>query len=190
MVRSPRRRKCSAGYYVLDCENLDQALEYAAKIPSAEFGSIEVRPLMSVPACDVTPAVMASTTDVGRAVEAVFRQEWSRIIGALVRVTHSLEIAEDAVQEAFAIAVQAWPSTGIPNRPAAWITTTARRRAIDRLRSASVVADDCAARGGAPEPRSARLPSPTRRSTRWLTTSSASSSSAATPRSRSRRKSR
>ena len=37
------------GYYVLDCENLDQALEYAAKIPSAEFGSIEVRPLMSVP---------------------------------------------------------------------------------------------------------------------------------------------
>ncbi len=37
------------GYYVLDCENLDQALEYAAKIPSAEFSSIEVRPLMSVP---------------------------------------------------------------------------------------------------------------------------------------------
>jgi len=37
------------GYYILDCENLDQALEYAAKIPSAEFGSIEVRPLMSIP---------------------------------------------------------------------------------------------------------------------------------------------
>ena len=37
------------GYYVLECENLDQALEYAAKIPSAEFGSIEVRPLMSIP---------------------------------------------------------------------------------------------------------------------------------------------
>jgi RNA polymerase sigma-70 factor (ECF subfamily) len=86
----------------------------------------------------VTPAATVSTTDVSRAVEAVYRQEWSRIIGALVRATRSLEIAEDAVQEAFAIAVQAWPATGIPNRPAAWITTTARRRAIDRLRSASV----------------------------------------------------
>jgi RNA polymerase sigma-70 factor, ECF subfamily len=86
----------------------------------------------------VTPAATASTTDVSHAVEAVYRQEWSRIIGALVRATRSLEIAEDAVQEAFAIAVQAWPATGIPNRPAAWITTTARRRAIDRLRSASV----------------------------------------------------
>ncbi len=86
----------------------------------------------------MTPAATASTSDVSHAVEAVFRQEWSRIIGALVRVTHSLEIAEDAVQEAFAIAVQSWPSTGIPDRPAAWITTAARRRAIDRLRSASV----------------------------------------------------
>ncbi len=86
----------------------------------------------------MTPAATASTTDVSHAVEAVYRQEWSRIIGALVRATRSLEIAEDAVQEAFAIAVQAWPATGIPNRPAAWITTTARRRAIDRLRSASV----------------------------------------------------
>ena len=86
----------------------------------------------------MTPAATASTSDVSHAVEAVFRQDWSRIIGALVRVTHSLEIAEDAVQEAFAIAVQSWPSTGIPDRPAAWITTAARRRAIDRLRSASV----------------------------------------------------
>ncbi len=86
----------------------------------------------------MSPAATVSTTDVSRAVEAVYRQEWSRIIGALVRVTRSLEIAEDAVQEAFAIAVQAWPSTGIPNRPAAWITTAARRRAIDRLRSTSV----------------------------------------------------
>ncbi len=85
----------------------------------------------------MTPAVTASTSDVSRAVEAVYRQEWSRIIGALVRVTDSLVVAEDAVQEAFAIAVHAWPSTGIPNRPGAWITTTARRRAIDRLRSAS-----------------------------------------------------
>jgi len=86
----------------------------------------------------VTPAATASTSDVSHAVEAVYRQEWSRIIGALVRVTRSLEIAEDAVQEAFAIAVQSWPSTGIPDRPAAWITTAARRRAIDRLRGASV----------------------------------------------------
>ena len=94
------------------------------------------------------------------------------------------------MQEAFAIAVQAWPSTGIPNRPAAWITTTARRRAIDRLRGASVSQTHRAPGRGAPDPRSARLPSPTTRSTRCPTTSFASSSSAATPRWRSRRRSR
>ena len=138
----------------------------------------------------MTPAVTASTTDVRRAVEAVFRQEWSRIIGALVRVTHSLEIAEDAVQEAFAIVVQAWPSTGIPE-PA---------RSLDHDDGAaagrSIV---CAARRSRNALRSARRHSrPSKRSTAepddaldpCPTTSCASSSSAATPRWRSRRKSR
>jgi RNA polymerase sigma-70 factor (ECF subfamily) len=81
--------------------------------------------------------VTPSPAEVSEAVEAVFRNEWSRIIGGLVRLTGSLDVAEESVQEAFAIAVRTWPATGVPRRPAAWITTAARRRAIDRLRAAS-----------------------------------------------------
>lgn len=68
------------------------------------------------------------------AVGTAWRQEWSRVVGGLVRFTGRLDIAEDAVQEAFAIAVRAWRTTGIPDNPGAWLTTTARRRAVDRLR--------------------------------------------------------
>ena len=89
-----------------------------------------------------------SPAEVSEAVEAVFRHEWSRIIGGLVRLTGSLDVAEESVQEAFAIAVRTWPATGVPRRPAAWITTAARRRAIDRLRAAST-AQRTAARVGA-----------------------------------------
>ncbi|MGE0877561.1 MAG: RNA polymerase sigma factor [Acidimicrobiia bacterium] len=71
---------------------------------------------------------------VDEAVGTAWRQEWSRVVGGLVRFTGRLDIAEDAVQEAFAIAVRAWRTTGIPDNPGAWLTTTARRRAVDRLR--------------------------------------------------------
>jgi RNA polymerase sigma-70 factor (ECF subfamily) len=55
-------------------------------------------------------------------------------VAVLVRVFGSIDIAEDAVQDAFTAAVQRWPSAGIPPSPAGWIITTARNRAIDRLR--------------------------------------------------------
>ena len=64
----------------------------------------------------------------------VFREEHGRAVAVLVRVFGDIDIAEDAVQDAFAAAVQRWPSTGLPPSPAGWIITTARRRAIDRLR--------------------------------------------------------
>ncbi|WP_199434629.1 RNA polymerase sigma factor [Qaidamihabitans albus] len=64
----------------------------------------------------------------------VFREEHGRAIALLARVFGDLDIAEDAVQEAFTAAVQRWPSTGLPPSPAGWIVTTARNRAIDRLR--------------------------------------------------------
>ncbi len=70
-------------------------------------------------------------------VGAVFRQESGRVIATLVRVFGSIDIAEDAVQEAFVIATQRWPEVGVPPNPGAWITTTARNRAIDRLRRES-----------------------------------------------------
>jgi RNA polymerase sigma-70 factor, ECF subfamily len=67
-------------------------------------------------------------------IDAVFRAEYGRAVAVLVRVFGDIDIAEDAVQDAFTTAVQRWPSDGLPPSPAGWIITTARNRAIDRLR--------------------------------------------------------
>jgi RNA polymerase sigma-70 factor (ECF subfamily) len=67
-------------------------------------------------------------------IEDVFREQHGRAVSVLVRSFGDIDIAEEAVQEAFAAAVQRWPSTGVPPSPAGWIITTARNRAIDRLR--------------------------------------------------------
>jgi RNA polymerase sigma-70 factor (ECF subfamily) len=67
-------------------------------------------------------------------IERVFREEYGRAVAVLVRVFRDITIAEEAVQDAFTTAVERWPSTGLPPSPAGWIITTARNRAIDRLR--------------------------------------------------------
>ena len=74
------------------------------------------------------PAVAAA--EIGR----VFREEYGRAVAVLVRYFGDIDVAEDAVQDAFAVAVRRWPETGLPPSAAGWIITTARRRAIDRLR--------------------------------------------------------
>ncbi|HET9437909.1 MAG TPA: sigma-70 family RNA polymerase sigma factor, partial [Gaiellaceae bacterium] len=71
-------------------------------------------------------------------VELVFREEWSRAVAILTRVLGDLELAEDAVQDAFATALERWPVDGLPRTPGAWIVTTARNRAIDRVRREAV----------------------------------------------------
>jgi RNA polymerase sigma-70 factor (ECF subfamily) len=68
------------------------------------------------------------------AVEQVFREEWGRAVAILTRVLGDLELAEDAVQDAFATALERWRRDGVPRNPGAWIVTTARNRAIDRIR--------------------------------------------------------
>jgi RNA polymerase sigma-70 factor (ECF subfamily) len=68
-------------------------------------------------------------------IEDVFREEYGRAVAVLVRSFGDIDIAEEAVQDAFTVAVQRWLDTGPPPSPAGWIITTARRRAIDRLRS-------------------------------------------------------
>ena len=75
-------------------------------------------------------------TDVDAAIAAAHRSDWGRIVAGLIRWTGDWSLAEDATQDAFAAAVARWPRDGVPDRPAAWLTTTARNRAIDRLRSA------------------------------------------------------
>ncbi len=67
-------------------------------------------------------------------VERVFRQDYGRAVATLTRLFGDLGLAEEAVQDAFAVALETWPRTGVPPSPTGWIVTTARRRAIDRLR--------------------------------------------------------
>ena len=91
-----------------------------------------------MPAGDVTPRrIDAGDLDV----ERVFRQEYGRAVAVLVRVFGDIDLAEEAVQDAFTVAVERWPSSGVPPSPAGWIITTARRRAIDRLRREATRAD-------------------------------------------------
>jgi len=71
-------------------------------------------------------------------VERVFREEWSAAVAILTRVLGDLELAEDAVQDAFTTALERWPRDGMPRTPGAWIVTTARNRAIDRIRREKV----------------------------------------------------
>ncbi len=71
------------------------------------------------------------------AIGQVFRENSGRSVAALIRVFGDIDIAEDAVQEAFTVALRRWPRDGLPPNPGGWITTTARKRAIDRLRRES-----------------------------------------------------
>jgi RNA polymerase sigma-70 factor (ECF subfamily) len=67
-------------------------------------------------------------------VDLVFREEHGRAVATLIRLTGDFDLAEEAVQDAFISALETWPQRGVPDNPGAWITTTARNRAIDRLR--------------------------------------------------------
>jgi RNA polymerase sigma-70 factor, ECF subfamily len=67
-------------------------------------------------------------------IERVFRDEWGRVVASLAGYLGDLDLAEDAAQEAFAIAAERWPRHGTPENPGAWLVTTARNRAIDRIR--------------------------------------------------------
>lgn len=75
--------------------------------------------------------------DVAARVTQVYRDEWARIVGGLTRRCGDLDLAEEMAAEAFAAASELWPAEGVPPNPAGWITTTAYRKAIDRLRRES-----------------------------------------------------
>ncbi|HEY4453099.1 MAG TPA: DUF6596 domain-containing protein [Pseudonocardiaceae bacterium] len=75
-----------------------------------------------------------SAIDVQEAVARAHRDEWARVVAALTRRFGDLDIAEEAAAEAFATAVRRWPADGVPPNPGAWLTTTANRKAIDRIR--------------------------------------------------------
>src|SRR5829696_2039074 len=80
------------------------------------------------------PARTASTTDLHRVVDAVWRMESARIVGALTRVTGDVGLAEELAQDALVAALEQWQDTGVPAKPGAWLMATAKHRAIDSFR--------------------------------------------------------
>lgn len=79
-------------------------------------------------------------TDVDAALTSAFSAEWGRVVATLIRLTGDFALAEDAAQDAFVAAARRWPVDGVPDRPGAWLTTTARNGALDRLRRATTEA--------------------------------------------------
>ena len=75
------------------------------------------------------------------AVASAFRDEWGRVVATLIRVTGDWDVAEECAQDAFALALERWQRDGVPRNPGAWLTTTARNRAIDRMRRAATGAN-------------------------------------------------
>ncbi len=117
------------GFYVLECKDLDEALDWAKKIP-LQAGLVEVRPVMVVRRVHRRAVIEASD----QLVDRLFRHESGRAVASLIRVLGDFDLAEEAVQEAFVVALERWPEDGTPDNPGAWITRVARNKAIDRLR--------------------------------------------------------
>ena len=84
---------------------------------------------------------MPAPSDARAVVDRLFREESGRAVATLIRLTGDFDLAEEAVQDAFLVALERWPRDGLPANPGAWITTTARNRAIDRLRRARRLAE-------------------------------------------------
>ena len=160
---------------MLEARDLDHALALAKLTPIVE-GGVEVRPLLGFE--------VRRLNAIEQAVAEAHRREWAYVLAATVRVTRDLDAAEDSVQDAYVAALTAWARDGVPERPGAWLTTAARRNALNAL-----------ARGRTLEASSRCCSSPRRPSrpsttTRSPTTACGSSSPAATRRWRARRRSR
>ena len=72
--------------------------------------------------------------DAAAAVDALYRSDWGRIVATLIRIVGDFDVAEEAAQEAFTAALDHWRDAGVPEFPRSWIITTARNKAIDRIR--------------------------------------------------------
>lgn len=105
---------------------------------------------------------MAGTGRVHVDLDRVFREEHGRVVATLIRQFGDIDVAEEATQEAFVIALQRWPDIGLPANPGGWLTTTARNKAIDRIRRestrdarhahAAMLSDLSSSNSGSPDP--------------------------------------
>ena len=129
--RRPVRRNQGAARRVLGHlgRDLDAALECAAGPPWRAAARSRSGRSRTCPRPVARRRVIDDTRSSGH-----FRREYGRCVATLVRLFGDIDLAEEAVQEAFTIAVDRWPATGLPPNPGGWITTTASNRAIDQLR--------------------------------------------------------
>ena len=104
-------REVLGGYYLVDVPDLDAAIDWAARCPGAKYGSASRSADHGVRDCRERVRAPAS-------VEAVFREEWGRLLAALVRTLGDLDLAEEVASDAVAAACARWPRTGCPTRPA------------------------------------------------------------------------
>ena len=121
------------GFALLEVADLDEAMAWAERTPwNGDGCTTEIRPVMDYGIAQSWPGRRVLT---GRAaVERAFREHFGRAVAALIRALGDWDIAEEAVQDAFATALDRWPRDGVPRDPLAWIVAVARNRAIDRLR--------------------------------------------------------
>ena len=119
-------KEAIGGYLLFEADDLDAAIELAARIPAARLGGAHRG---------------APDRGVVAILEQVFRDQWGRVLATLIGFLGDFDLAEEAAQEAFAVAAERWPRDGIPSRPACWLITTARNRAIDRIRRDRTLAE-------------------------------------------------
>ena len=112
-------KEAIGGYLLFEADDLDAAIELAVADPGGPPGRRDRG---------------APDRGVVAILEQVFREHWGRVLAALIGFLGDFDLAEEAAQEAFAVAAERWPRDGVPDNPGAWLITTARNRAIDRIR--------------------------------------------------------
>ena len=136
-ARSPRRRSSSAGIYMIEARDLNDAIQVAAKIPSARLGSSRCgrSGFQSAVGVDRLRRVQRPRT-AGAGVDgrAVYRADSRRVLATLIRLLGDFDRAEEAMHDAFAAAVEQWPRDGVPANPRAWLVSAGRFKAIDGMR--------------------------------------------------------
>ncbi|MEZ5417127.1 MAG: sigma factor [Vicinamibacterales bacterium] len=111
-----------------------------------------------------------TASDPHATIEAIWRDEAPKIVGGLTRLVRDLGTAEDLAHDALVAALEQWPRDGVPDRPGAWLMTTAKRRAIDRIRRSATFARKLEALGAERPPRRRGRPTSTPPSTIACTT--------------------